>query len=815
MKKESKSLKSFSIFDPSIRFEHREFYERIVSELNGIFPVCNHGESTAVEISETATEQEQITELMKRVENFSDELLDVTKKLFDQYYVAKEALYQSILKTTAYNKINTLDRNLLERTCDVRWWALETAFSSCITEVHDSTDEAAEIARLIREASERKNSKKSTDKTEENSATNDHAEILKAFEQETSAKAFDGTGGVAAVLEDFLTLLRYRAIGDFVPRLEATVAELPSGNAATVKRCKEFCNKLKHLDESIAFACDRLEDINNSYTLYRDLVITDRHGTIIANSNKDRRDAVLGLYVGEETWFNKALNTKNGTEYLAQDLHHSSVEDQLSLIYSTAIREHSDENGKPIGSMGVFFDFQDEAQIILEEYMPKSVDGHIVEGCYSMFTNEQGMVIASNDETILPVGSSAHIPRANRHLGPGEQMSSYIVFAGINSAVFSSKTDGYLDYEGLGWSSHVIIPKEHIFEMQVSTDKMAISADELMNSKIIPEINKQTYLKVQDDKESIQLISLNGIVFASKLGKRGGALGPIFNQITKSGDFVTSKMEDLLKEMAVAELDLNLKALENFSKQAIDLIDRNLFERSADIRWWSTDKYFWTALTDPSEMNNQKAGERLKVINGSYTMYRNLILSDSSGEIIACSRTELRNEIRKINVSDQIWFQNGMRTTQSNEYAVQDVMKSNLEKLKEQSLIYSGGVRRIGAREGETIGVLGILFDWDTEARKILEICIPRDTDGKSISGSAAFYTNKRNEVIETTNTDLFPVGLKLDFPESIRNLKAGETVSGIFEYKDRKYIIGSSKTKGYREYAGLEWSAHIIRPIY
>ena len=46
------ATKSFSIFDPSIRFEHREFYEKNVSELNGIFPVCNQGESTAVEISD-------------------------------------------------------------------------------------------------------------------------------------------------------------------------------------------------------------------------------------------------------------------------------------------------------------------------------------------------------------------------------------------------------------------------------------------------------------------------------------------------------------------------------------------------------------------------------------------------------------------------------------------------------------------------------------------------------------------------------------------------------------------------------------------
>lgn len=143
------SPKSFSIFDSAIRFEHREFYERIVSELNGIFPVCNQGESTAVEISETPTEQEQITELMKRVENFSDELLEVTKKLFDQYYVAKEALYQSILSTTAYNKINTLDRNLLERTCDVRWWALETVFSACIEAWDRAVGAAGELAVVL------------------------------------------------------------------------------------------------------------------------------------------------------------------------------------------------------------------------------------------------------------------------------------------------------------------------------------------------------------------------------------------------------------------------------------------------------------------------------------------------------------------------------------------------------------------------------------------------------------------------------------------------------------------------------------------
>ncbi len=776
------TTKSFSIFDPSIRFEHREFYEKIVSELNGIFPVCNQGESTAVEISANATEQEQITELMKRVENFSGELLDVTKKLFDQYYVAKEELHESILNTTAYNKINTLDRNLLERTCDVRWWALETAFSNCIQFYEDTKDMASDILKLL-------------DKSQ--------AKDIPGGPEEITGK-----------LENFSVLLKEGMLSEFIEDFKEVCGQIHISSADT-KVFNKFQERLGELASKIEFACFRLEDINNSYTLYRDLVIADSEGFIIANSNSDRRSAVLGMSVKEEDWFIKALATKNGTEYFAQDINNSKVEDQLSLVYSTAVRENSDENGNVTGAMGVFFDFQGEAKIILEEYMPLDEDGIIMDGCYSMFTNSKGRIIASTDENILGVGENAHIPRKNRMLNDGERKNSYLVFEGVDSAVFSSRTDGYLDYRGLGWSSHVIVPKSRIFENDADQDTYNISAEELLNSKIIPDINKQTYRKVQDDKESIQLISLNGIVFASKLGKRGGALGPIFNQITKSGDYVTSRMEDLLKEMANGELRLNLKALENFSKQAIDLIDRNLFERSADIRWWATDEYFWKALLNPSEENFLKAGNRLKVINGSYTMYRNLVLSDANGDIKACSRTELKNELSKINVSDQIWFQMGMRTAFSSEYAVQDVASSSLEKNKERSLIYSGGVRKDGEREGDTIGVLGILFDWDTEAKKILETCLPTDRQGVIIEGSAAVYTNNEFEVIETTDAERFPVGMKLNFPDQISELKAGETVSGVWEYKEKRYIFGSSRTKGYREYEGLGWFAHVLRPIF
>ncbi len=782
--------KSFSVFDPSIRFEHREFYEEIVSELNVIIPVCFYGEAIAVAVSENSTERDQITELMKTVENFSRQLLQITKKLFDQYYIAKEEQHESILHTTAYNKINTIDRNLLERTCDVRWWALETAFSDCISFYENTKQNAVSILQILEEYPNRSEAHEPTTTEGKNTALS-----------------------IVDNLRNFSGLLRDGALKDFIERFKHHCLEFQGGEKDR-KDLEDFLQNLVDLDSRISFACYRLEDIKNSYTLYRDLVIADSEGYIIANSNSLRRSEVLGIRVNDEDWFTRALKTHNGTEYIAQDICPSSVEEQLSLVYSTAVREDSDENGNVLGAMGIFFDFQGEAKIILDEYMPLTREGIMQDGCYSMFTSSDGKIIASTDEDILEVGKRAHIPRNNRALADGEQVNTYMAFEGVDSAIFSSRTDGYLEYRGLGWSSHVILPKSHIFADTVQADEYDIESKELMNSNINPEINKQTYAKIQNDKNEIQLISLNGTIYASKMGKRGEQLGPIFKQITQSSNFITSKMEELLQEMAAVELQLNLRTLENFAKQAIDLIDRNLFERSADIRWWSTDEYFWKALLNPSEKEFMKASNRLKVINGSYTMYRNLVLADSNGIIRACSDTELMSELGGLDVSDHIWFQEGALTSRSNQYVVQDVMNSPLEKDKHRSLIYAGGIRENGNREGEAIGVLGILFDWDTEAKTILSTCLPKDRNGDVISGSVAVYVNRDSEVIETTDEADFSVGSVLTLPTEVLALQSGEKASGIFEFNDQKYIYGACWTKGYREYPGLNWIACVLRPI-
>jgi len=776
----------FSIFDPVITHKHREFYERIVNELNVILPVCNLGKSLAVDIGRTAKEQDTIKDLMNRVETFRDELLVGTKNLFGQFYLAKEEFYKMILATVAYGKINTIDRNLLERTCDVRWWALETAFCECLERAGDARRQLRLLGKALQE------------------------DAAKLSDPQKAKTLRDYAGKFTASLELLHSPGRLKEAFNAVAAVVTVLKELGDENVVDLlRRTLEGCDKAQ---TGVEAACDRLEGINRSYTLYRDLVLCDDEGNVLANSNRGNRGRVQGLDVAGEEWFRRTLESKDGDEYFVQDLAPSQVEgDRESLIYTAAIRGGG---GKLVGALGIYFDFQGEAEIILNDHMPRDAQGEVEDGWYTFLSNGEGIIIASSDEFMFKPGMRTRLPRQHRRLEPGGNHCSYAVYGGRESALFTSRTDGYLDYKGLDWNSHLVTLKDIIFADQAyDLEVRDVDIAGLMESKITPHINKKTYKYVQKDKRTLQLISTNGILFATELGSRGQSLGPVFEQITRTGDFATRCMEELLHEMALEELALNFRTLKIFSQQAIDLIDRNLFERSADIRWWATDRFFWEALETPSEESSRKACERLKVINNSYTMYRNLVLANARGEVVACSSSAQLQRLKAINVADHEWFVLGMQTRGSGEFAVQDVQGSELERSKETSLVYAGGVRGKGAREGEAIGVLGILFDWDTEAQKMLRCCLPKNRDGQFIAGSAAFFTNQRDEIIETTNPTAFPVGKRVELPRRCASLPPGESAAGFLDHEAGKYIIGSCKTKGYREYKGLSWSAHVVRP--
>lgn len=75
---------------------------------------------------------------------------------------------------------------------------------------------------------------------------------------------------------------------------------------------------------------------------------------------------------------------------------------------------------------------------------------------------------------------------------------------------------------------------------------------------------------------------------------------------------------------------------------AIEIMDRNLYERANDCRWWALTSVFKEKLSNPifCQQDIAELREILIYINGLYTVYSNIFLYDRNGNILVVSNDD-------------------------------------------------------------------------------------------------------------------------------------------------------------------------------
>jgi C4-dicarboxylate-specific signal transduction histidine kinase len=96
-----------------------------------------------------------------------------------------------------------------------------------------------------------------------------------------------------------------------------------------------------------------------------------------------------------------------------------------------------------------------------------------------------------------------------------------------------------------------------------------------------------------------------------------------------------------------------------------------------------------------------------------------LVLVDTSGNIVANGNTQEFSSVNT-NVSDSQWFTSAMRTKSGSEFGFQTVHKSPLVN-NNLALVYSCAVREGGDTKGKIIGVLGVIFKWESLSQTIIQ----------------------------------------------------------------------------------------------
>lgn len=278
---------------------------------------------------------------------------------------------------------------------------------------------------------------------------------------------------------------------------------------------------------------------------------------------------------------------------------------------------------------------------------------------------------------------------------------------------------------------------------------MAASQSEVQPERI-EEVSREISRALAEDLTTLRqvntrtrLLSLNARIEAARAGEAGAAFGVVADnvlELAKTMDATFRNMEGrtgpLLEEMG--ELGNRLasevrgRRLADLAATHIDLVDRNLYERSCDVRWWATEGALVHALETLDAGDLNQASVRMGKILDSYTVYFDLVLCDLQGKVVANGRPG-QYQSRGMDMSRHEWFRTAIATRTGGEFGFEGVHASPLVG-GERVLVYSTAVRAGGDDHGQAIGVIGVVFRWDALGQTIVEAAhIPPDEVGRTL----------------------------------------------------------------------------------
>src|SRR4051812_36097737 len=142
-----------------------------------------------------------------------------------------------------------------------------------------------------------------------------------------------------------------------------------------------------------------------------------------------------------------------------------------------------------------------------------------------------------------------------------------------------------------------------------------------------------------------KMLSVNALIVAAKAGEAGRGFSIVaeeFKKISAEIDIVANALDsqvradlDELTAVGSAVLGhLRGQRLADLALNAIEIIDRNLYERTCDVRWWATDSAVVDCVAEPSPEKARYASQRLRVILDAYTVYLDLWICDAAGRVV-------------------------------------------------------------------------------------------------------------------------------------------------------------------------------------
>lgn len=329
-------------------------------------------------------------------------------------------------------------------------------------------------------------------------------------------------------------------------------------------------------------------------------------------------------------------------------------------------------------------------------------------------------------------------------------------------------------------------------------------------SNSVSDLAEDKMRQIQSVTGKTRMLALNALIEATRAGEHGRGFSVVAKEVREISETIRDIAEGFSRELAEKTVQLNSLGqnlvadlrggrLTDLALNMVEIIDRNLYERSCDVRWWATDSAVVDCATDASAGKCDYASKRLGVILDAYTVYLDLWIADTQGRVLANGRPNKYSQARGGNVAHEAWFRDAMATRDGGEFAVADIAVNNLLDGR-MVATYAAAIRENADANGRPVGVLGIFFDWQSQSQAVVDGVRLMD-DEKKITRCLLL---DRNHTVIAAN-DRSGV-LQEKFSLQAAGRQTGNYVDGVGRN------VGYALTPGYETYQGLGWYGVVVQ---
>lgn len=567
---------------------------------------------------------------------------------------------------------------------------------------------------------------------------------------------------------------------------------------------------------------ERLRAYRSKYTVYNDILLIGLDGTVLAQTDGD--SPVEG---SQDPLLAQTLHSSGYVEtFRATNLR---PHQHQALIYSQ--RMLHPHTGAPIGVLCLSFDFEGEMQGIFAAraagLQGSSHDHGHGAPSLGLLVDGAGQVLASSDahwiaaDTTVPMNHDS-APRLHIHAG-----RTYLVQT-VPSA-------GYQGYPGpAGWQGQIMTPLEQAFAQQ--NQHLLEQLDPSVAQGLLAHAHRfcPPLHSIVTASDTIRRVVWNGQVMTAgdtpdstpeaHLHSDSTRLQAVLEQIGETGARTNEVFTQSIRALYDTVLSAALRDNRLLSRLLVDLLERNLYERANDCRWWALTPQLPALLLaaqrgEATYAQVQQACAQLSHIHSLYTVYSQLVVYDRSGRIVA---TSLRGDTPASAESNGLPVESATDTALQHPLLGQSIEADTLAQVLalpgpqayhvspwRPSVIDQTGAAprptyayhaaiRSNSGDGQVLGGIGLVFHAERELQAMLDSATPQL--GPNDQRTRVLYLDRQGQVLASTDAAQ-PVGSRMPLPADLLQLPAGHSAARAMVHAGQYCIVAATAGSGYREF--------------